>query len=382
MSGLVARVYNAKWPIFGFILVLLMLWVAWPFLNVIVYGLFIYYVAKPIKRRLRPYIKNDTALVFVCLFLLALPFVIVIGYALLLGISEVSSVSQSLGLQTTQTMILTNMSSVVSKVQQNFSVSTLLSGDLLGMLPADLAKLISGSSGSYAGIQQLFISTGMTAVELVFKAFIMLIIAFYLIRDDDRIKAWFVRTFPKLPEEHDGVLVKYWRAVDDDLEKIFFGNILSIVLLAIIAVIIFSLLNILAPDPSFLIPLPLLMGALCGAAALLPVIGMYIVTVPLFLYILIQSVLAGTFTAHIVYFIVMVLAVVLLVQTLPELFLRPFVACGQINTGLLMFAYILGPLVFGIAGLFIAAILLVLITHYFRIVLPQLSKEYDEPKEA
>lgn len=378
MPGLVARIYNAKWLILGIILVALIIWVAWPFLNVIVYGIFIYYVAKPIKRRLRPYIKNDTALVFVSLFLIALPFALVIGYALLLGISEFSSASQSLGIQTTQTTILTNMSAAILN---NVSLNTVLSGDFLEMLPQDWVNMISGSSGLFSDIRQLLISTGMTVVELTFKAFIMLIIAFYLIRDDERIKAWFVRTFPHMPDEHDGVLVKYWLAVDDDLEKIFFGNILSIVLLAIIALVVFSLINVFAPAPSFLIPLPLLMGALCGVAALLPIVGMYIVTVPLFVYILIQSVLAGTFMAHIAYFIIMVLAVVLMVQTLPELFLRPFVGCGQINTGLLMFAYILGPMVFGIAGLFIAAILLVLITHYFRIVVPQLSKEHDAIKE-
>jgi predicted PurR-regulated permease PerM len=40
-----------------------------------------------------------------------------------------------------------------------------------------------------------------------------------------------------------------------------------------------------------------------------------------------------------------------------------------------MFAYILGPIVFGIAGLFLGAIVLVLLTHYFRIVVPQLTKD-------
>lgn len=44
------------------------------------------------------------------------------------------------------------------------------------------------------------------------------------------------------------------------------------------------------------------------------------------------------------------------------------------STGLLMFAYILGPVVFGIAGLFIGTIVLVLLTHYFRIVVPTLTK--------
>jgi len=41
----------------------------------------------------------------------------------------------------------------------------------------------------------------------------------------------------------------------------------------------------------------------------------------------------------------------------------------------MMFAYILGPIVFGISGLFLSAIVLVLLTHYFMIVVPRLTQD-------
>ena len=123
----------------------------------------------------------------------------------------------------------------------------------------------------------------------------------------------------------------------------------------------------------FLFIVPILLGILCGVSALVPVVGMYIVTVPMFLYILANALITGTFVPNIGYFILMVAAVVIFVQTLPDFVLRPFMARGQVNTGLLMFAYIIGPIVFGIAGLFIGAIVLVLLTHYFRIVVPTLT---------
>jgi len=53
---------------------------------------------------------------------------------------------------------------------------------------------------------------------------------------------------------------------------------------------------------------------------------------------------------------------------------------GRVHTGLLMFAYIIGPVVFGIAGLFIGAIALVLLTHYFRIVVPAITREAEASK--
>ncbi|HTY91627.1 MAG TPA: AI-2E family transporter [Methanocella sp.] len=377
MPGILRRAYDAKWVIFGVALMLLLLWVVWPFITVIVYAIFIYYIAKPIKHKLRPYIKNESLLVAACMFLLVLPLLIIIGYTALLALSQFNAVVTGIGLQSMSQGPLTNMSTTVSHILQNLTMENVLSGNINAIIPHDWYMAIAGNGGSIAGLQQLVISTGMTIADIIFKVFLIVIIAFYLLRDDDKLKAWVKHTFPSLLHEHDGMFVKYYRAVDEDLEKIFFGNILSIVFFAIVAAFIFSLLNVFAP-PTMDIPYPILMGILCGVSALVPVVGMYLVTVPMFLYILAHSLVAGTFMANIGFFIVMVAAVVIFVQTLPEFVLRPFMSQGQVNTGLLMFAYIIGPVVFGIAGLFIAAIALVLLTHYFRIVLPSLTHAHNE----
>jgi predicted PurR-regulated permease PerM len=324
---------------------------------------------------LRPYIKNDSALVFACMFLMALPFILIFSYTLLLALSQFNSVAASIGLQSMSGGPLSNMSSNIVNIEHNASLKGVMSGNFTSALHVLWNSGMSGYSGSIISLQGILISTGMTIVDVIFKIFLMLVIAFYLLRDDGRIKAWFAHTFPTLMREHNGVLARYYRAVDQDLEKIFFGNIISIVFFAIVAAFMFSLLNFVSPAPEFLIPYPILLGMLCGAAALVPVVGMYLVTVPMLLYILSRAFSAGVLTQHILFFITMVVAIFIFVQTLPELVIRPFVARGQVNTGLLMFAYILGPIVFGVAGLFIGAIVLVLLTHYFRIVLPELTGE-------
>jgi predicted PurR-regulated permease PerM len=372
MSGIFKRAYDAKWVIFGLALVLLLIWVAWPFLTVIVYGIFIYYIAKPIKRKLERYIKNETLLVATCLFLLVLPLLIIIAYTLLLALSQFNAVITGIGLQSLPQGPLSNLSSTVTQMQQNLTMENVLSGNFNAIVPEDWYLALSGYGSSIAGLQQLVIATGSTIVDIIFKLFLMLIIAFYLLRDDDKLKSWARSAFPSLLQEHDGMLVKYYKAVDEDLEKIFFGNILSIVFFAIVAAFVFNFLNVFAP-PSMSIPSPILLGILCGVSALLPVVGMYIIIIPLFLYILISSLIAGTFFSNIVFFIMMVAVVLIFVEILPDFVIRPFMARGQVHTGLLMFAYILGPIVFGIAGLFIGAIVLVLLTNYFRIVVPALT---------
>lgn len=380
MSGLFERAYNAKWVILGIVLVLLLLWVAWPFVNVLFYAIFIYYASRPLKGKLKPYIKNETLLVTVCMFLLVLPIVLVAGYTLLIAVAQFNAVTQAIGLQSFQQGPLANMSTVVSDIQQSVSMKDIMSGNFTSIVSQKWYQTLYGYSGSLSGIQALAFSTGMTIVDIIFKVFLVIVIAFYMLREDGRIKDWFVSTFPALVREHDGLLVRYLKAVDNDLQKIFFGNILSIVFFAIIAVIVFTVLNLFVPDPTLRIPSPVLLGILCGVSALLPVIGMFVITVPLFIYILVNALIAGTLMANIGYFVLMVVTIIVLVQMLPGFIIGPMMARGQVNTGLLMFAYILGPIVFGIAGLFIGAIVLVLLTHYFRIVVPQITKDRAEAR--
>ena len=377
MDDLFARLYHAKWIILGIVLVLLLIWVAWPFLVAIVYGIFLYYVTRPIKRRLKPYIKNENLLVATCMLVLVLPLILIIGYTLLLGVGQFNALMQGIGLQSFSQGPLSNMSASVSSLTSGISIHDIEAGNFTSFTESGLYNTLVGYSGSFGGVQQMIIATGMTIVDIVFKLFLMIIIAFYLLRDDGQIVKWFNATFPHMELEHNSMLVRYAKAVDADLEKIFFGNILGIVFFAVIAVGVFSALNLFAPDANLLIPSPILLGILCGAAALIPLAGMYVVTIPTFLYIILKSALAGTLFPHLPYLVFMILAVFIIVQTLPDFILRPFIARGQVNTGLLMFAYILGPIVFGISGLFLGAIALVLLTHYFRIVVPQITHDYE-----
>jgi predicted PurR-regulated permease PerM len=92
----------------------------------------------------------------------------------------------------------------------------------------------------------------------------------------------------------------------------------------------------------------------------------------------INSLIAGTLFANIGYLLLMFFVIFFVVMTIPSFIIQPYMARGQVHTGLLMFAYILGPLVFGISGLFLGAIVLVLLTHYFGIVVPTIAQDGQE----
>jgi predicted PurR-regulated permease PerM len=376
MPGLLQRLYNAKWLIFGVAIVVLLLWIMRPFLDVFIYAIFLYYITRPIKHWLGRYIKNEPLLVLVSLLLLALPIVLIISYTLLVGLSQLMALVQSHGLTgVIPSGPLANLTTTFSGLQQNVSSGNL---DIGNITQQDWFRTLSGYSGSLPTIQAVLLAMGGTIADIAFKGFIIFFVAFALLKDDHRLKEWVEKTFPYLVEEHHRLFARYMKGVDTDLQKIFFSNLLSIVFFAIIAVVSYHLLNLFAP-PSLQIPSPILLGILTGVSALIPIIGMWLVVGPLTLYLIVNALLAGTFFANIGLFIFMFLFIFIFVTTLPGFVVGPYLARGNINTGLLMFAYIIGPLVFGITGIFIGAIVLVLLTNYFHIVLPEFSRERQLP---
>ncbi len=126
MPGLLQRLYNAKWLIFGVAIVLLLLWIMRPFLDVFIYAIFLYYITRPIKHWLSRYIKNEGLLVMVSLLALALPIVLIISYTLLVGMSQMMTLVQSHGLTgMVPSGPLANLTATFSGLQQNMTSGNL-----------------------------------------------------------------------------------------------------------------------------------------------------------------------------------------------------------------------------------------------------------------
>jgi len=97
---------------------------------------------------------------------------------------------------------------------------------------------------------------------------------------------------------------------------------------------------------------------------------MKLVYVPVALYL---AVLGALNDPTALWFVVVFAAVsFVVVDTIPDLVLRPYVSGRRLHVGSLMIAYTFGPLLFGWYGIFLAPMLLVLIVHFVRLVLPEL----------
>lgn len=157
--------------------------------------------------------------------------------------------------------------------------------------------------------------------------------------------------------------------MDYNLEKIYFGNILNTLVTGTIGAVTYNLLNLVASGV-VAIPVPTLLGVLTGIGSLVPVIGMKIVWIPVAVLLFATSLFVDPGTVWFPVLFALVSAV--LVDTIPDLVLRPFVSGRGIHIGAVMLAYIFGPLLFGWYGIFLGPLLLVVVIEFGRIVFPWL----------
>mgnify|MGYP006282838631 CR=1 FL=1 len=196
------------------------------------------------------------------------------------------------------------------------------------------------------------------------RLFVILIVAYYLLRDDHRVATWFRSTFESTP----GV-VAFMNDVDSDLTTVYTGNLVTIGITALIAVLVYNGLTLVAPRGTG-VAFPLLLGLLTGIFTIIPVFGIKLIYFPYTAYLGFEA--ARNQAVPIWYPVLFFVVVLVVVDSIPDFFIRSYVSKGSLHMGLVLFAYVLGSIAFGWYGIFLGPIILVLFVHFLRNVLPQL----------
>lgn len=345
----------AWWLIFG-VLGLILAFVLYSYVGTIVLGLFVYYATRPIYRKLNRGSQPRSLTAGLALGTLAFPGILLIAYTVFVSIRQLSELS-GLDFNHYETMLGPYVTSITGQQNSQAAIHQLLSNpqELSRYLDPETASKVLSSAGGYLGAA----ATGLLHV------FIALTIAFYLLRDDQKLAHWFTSRI----SGEDSATHAYLAEVDTDLETIYFGNILNAFVVAIVAATTYTGLDSVAPT-GVGIPAAVLLGLLTGLASLIPVVGMKLVYVPMGLYLAGRSLL--TDPQSLWFPLLFLVAAAVIVDGLTELLLRPYISGRNLHVGLVLFAYILGPLLFGWYGLFLGPLLLVLLVHSARIVLPDL----------
>lgn len=330
----------------------LLLYIFYSFVGTFILALFMYYATRPLYRIINKKSPSKTLSAATSIVIFVVPIIFLISYTIIIASRELNSAVPMID--------LTNF--------QSFDQLIELSNNFVGP-DTDITEEIVNASHMLVGTLPDYISLAVTAS---IHALLVICITFYLLRDDHLMASWFKQTSPKN-------LTDYMISVDKSLHSVFFGNILNAGITALIAAVTFNLINLISPS-GLSIPYPMLISILCGIGSLVPIIGIKIVYIPIASYLMgltLFTPLEGLWFV-ILFFVISTI----LVDGIPDILLRPYVSSEYVHTGMLMVAYIIGPLIFGWYGLFLGPFFLVLISQFVDDLLPFLIESQQVQEDA
>ncbi len=336
---------------FGVMVGAIVIYVAYRFIAALTVSVFLYYSTRRFykflgKLRLPARIRAVIVITF-----LAVPLILLISYTVVLLVTEIRR--------------FITVYPVIDIAAENVpwfdGMDELPELSVYGLMQAyqagELDTLIE-----FASNHATFLTSTLTSFLL--NLLIVVVVTYYLLIDGGRVREWLLRF------DDDAIVREYLEAADRELEAVLFGNLLNVIAISLIASLTFMGYNAVVPS-AVQVPYPTLAGALTGVASLIPVVGMKIVYVPLAGIMAISPILTNT-TELVVYIVAFIVLAVIVVDTIPDLILRPYLSGDTTHVGLLMLAYIFGPVVFGFHGLFLAPIILVVALTFADTALPRL----------
>jgi predicted PurR-regulated permease PerM len=325
---------QVAWGVVGTLIVAAVVFVVASFVGAIVVGVFLYYAVRPVERRL----ERDRVGSVVSLLVVGLPILLVLSYGAMVGLRELQQFLGDAGLAQYRTVI------------EPYVGATSLSE------PGAIVQLVRGNlsmAASYVGLVATWLG----------RIFVAFTVAYYLLREDGRVAAWYRDTFESAPSA-----ISVAEAVDDELTTIYTGNLITIGVTALIAAAVFYAMSWVFPRTA-LVQYPILFGLLLGVFTLVPAVGMKLIYVPYTLVLGYRAWIGSLPTwAPVVFFLV----TLLVIDSFPDIFIRSYLSKGGINMGLIMLTYILSSIAFGWYGIFLGPIILVLALEFAKQVLPKL----------
>ena len=320
------------------------------FVGTLVTGLFLYYAVRPINRRIRGYIDGDGLAALLTLVLVVLPLLTLVGYVAFVGVQNVDSLLTQYNIQ--------------SLVQPYVDLGQIRSLSDLASEPRQILEQLR-QSGLRGVVSSILGAVGILANAVV-HVFLMTAVVFYLLRDDRRLANWYRSAVGDGTPAY--VLGEH---IDRDISSVYFSNILFMSVIAVFSAVGYTVYNVVAPS-AVQIPLPIVLGVLTGVASIVPLVVGKLVYVPIAMYLFgaaFQS--PADVLAYPIGFTVFAF---LFLDFIPLTFLLPVMAGRTLHSGLMIFAYVGGTLVFGWYGLFLGPLVLVLTLRIAEDLVPALVR--------
>ena len=329
------------------------LFLAYSFVGILVLGVFGYYATRPISDRLDRFFDSDRIAAGLTVLVVLLPILLLI---LLAGLQVFHQAQQAFGGTAVSGLLARITGFDVIPVEQRTRLLSLLRNPL-------------SAGDALQGPIRSLLQQGLDALQAILGAIVLLALSvtlsYALLARDGAIADALVELFGG----RDTTAYAYALAVDDDLESVFFGNLLFVVVMAVIATVTYAATNAVAPS-GLRVPMVLVLGFLTGVASIIPLVVGKVVYLPVVALLALQAMRSGGTRLAFVGGVLVVYFLVL--DILPQSVVQPYVSGRKFDALLLLFAYILGPILFGWYGFFLLPIVFVLVFEAIRIVLPEL----------
>jgi|Deesub1362A_J573_1020465.scaffolds.fasta_scaffold00050_133 predicted PurR-regulated permease PerM len=315
-------------------LILLALYLFSPLIDGIVMGIVFAYVGRPVKDKLCSRLKfGDKVSALLVTLLIILPIGLLVTFGLIEGINQL------IWLVTHQA----DIEAAIMRILKDLNVPEEFLNRLSQFVP-NLFYYVQGYVSRFTTVE--------TTIKLLVFFLNFLIsgfVCYYLLADGSK---FFNKVLYIIPEKNRGKVKQFFVNADEILGGLWFGNFLVALLIAFASIPFFLAFNV---------PLVALLAGLMFLAALIPIFAEWMIIVPVTIYLI----YSGSFELGIVFLVSGAVGLYII----PELFLRPYLVgyTSRIHPLLLMLAFIGGGLVGGIAGFFLAPMIVGILTALYRL---------------
>ena len=321
-------------------------WVGFSYLGWLVFGLFTYYVARPIARRIEDRVGSPSLAAGLTLAFIIVPIVLFIAAFLSVAVGQALE-------------LLSGQSAQQLLARLPIPTQNLPSD------PAQIAVVMLQDPTVSTALGEFGVAVGAAGATL-FNVFLAVIFAFFLLTSGDALADWFrTNVFGS-----DSLAVGYLRRVDRGLTSIYFGYTLTIFVVIVLAAVIYTVFNAVAPG-DLTIPQAVLLAVITGIFTLIPLLGRSIVYAFIVALLAVQALAvdATLLWVPVAFFALMVLVFDNVIRT----YVRPYLSGKAYHMAFVMFAYLLGPALFGWYGIFLGPLVMVVSVEFITGILPRLS---------
>jgi predicted PurR-regulated permease PerM len=342
-----------KWLIVSLLVFIPALYMIMGYLDTVFFSVFLYYSLRPLQKRLKKHIKSHQLSVFATLFLVLIPFMLFFFYVLNIASTQLVTVTQIV-----ETHLEPDLINIASE-----NIDTIMS-----MSSSDIIEMLRTNVGvQNFGIMLLGVLGGI--FDILIRVLLVGIFTYSLLYHGPSFSRWFMKN----SIHNDRMVVEeFLEAVDKNLERVFYGNILTAIIVATVGIVFYTSLNHFFLS-EVKIPYPGMTSILCGIASLIPGIGVSVIWIPAAIIFGIHLYFMGALSTEIPLLLAFIIGSLVFVDFIPSWLLRAKISGRGIDENLMLVAYILGSMAFGLMGIIIGPIILVLVYHYCAIILSKIK---------